>query len=108
MSNTIIFCMNEIVIGDYVNIGGQCLIMDSNFHSLNWEERMIPEDDKKNARTAPVHIGSHVFIGARTIICKGVTIGDKAIVSAGSVVVCNIPPLEIWGGNPAKFIKRLE
>jgi acetyltransferase-like isoleucine patch superfamily enzyme len=41
------------------------------------------------------------------IITKGVTIGDKSVIAAGSVVVCNIPPYEIWGGNPAKFIKAL-
>jgi acetyltransferase-like isoleucine patch superfamily enzyme len=49
-----------------------------------------------------------VFIGARCIILKGVTIGEKSIVAAGSVVTKNIPEGEVWGGNPAKFIKKIE
>lgn len=39
---------------------------------------------------------------------KGVTIGDKAMICAGSVVTQDVPPLELWGGNPAQFIKRLD
>lgn len=57
---------------------------------------------------APIKIEDDVFIGARTIITKGVTIGAKSIVAAGSVVVCNIPSGEIWGGNPAKFIMKIK
>lgn len=47
------------------------------------------------------------FIGARSIICKGVTIGDHAMIAAGSVVVGDVPANEVWGGNPAKFIKNI-
>lgn len=52
-----------------------------------------------------VKIGYACFIGANTIICNSVEIGDNSIVAAGSVVTKNIPPNEIWGGNPAKYIK---
>ncbi len=107
ISNTIIQCRNRIEIGDYVKIGAGSLIMDSNFHSLYWEERMIPQIDYDNQKKAAIVIKDHAFIGARTIITKGVTIGEKSIVAAGSVVVCNIPDGQIWGGNPAKFIKKL-
>ena len=48
-----------------------------------------------------------VFIGANCYIGKGVIIGDRSIVAAGSVVVKSIPADEIWGGNPAKFIKKI-
>lgn len=51
-------------------------------------------------------INDNVFIGARCIILKGVTIGSKSIIGAGSVVTKNIPEGEIWAGNPAKFIKK--
>ena len=107
MSNTSIHCYEEITIGNYVNIGGGCKIFDSNFHSIRWQDRADRKKDIQNKKTAPVHIGNYVFIGARSIICKGVTIGDHSIVAAGSVVVKDIPADEIWGGNPAKFIKKL-
>jgi acetyltransferase-like isoleucine patch superfamily enzyme len=55
----------------------------------------------------PVRIEDGAFIGTNAIICKGVTIGKESIVAAGAVVVKSIPPGEIWGGNPAKFIRKL-
>lgn len=53
-------------------------------------------------------IGCYVVLFAGAIITPGVTIGDGAIVAAGAVVTCDIPPGEIWGGVPARFIKRRE
>ncbi len=107
MTNTIIQCHKEIIIGDYVNIGAGCMIMDSNFHSTNWLDRLDRKKDIENHKNAPIKIEDVVFIGARSIICKGVTIGKHAIIAAGSVVVTDIPENEVWGGNPAKFIKKL-
>jgi len=107
MSNTVLWCREKIEIGDYVNIGTGCFIMDNNFHSTDWHIRMSDEENGY-ITTAPVVIKSHAFIGAHCIINKGVTIGEKSIVAAGSVVVKNIPDEELWGGNPAKFIKRME
>lgn len=53
--------------------------------------------------------GCNVSIGDgfMTIICKGITIGDHAMIAAGSVVVTDVPADEVWGGNPAKFIKKI-
>lgn len=51
-------------------------------------------------------IGNDVWIGAKSLIKGGVTIGDGAIVAMGSVVTKDIPPYEIWGGNPAKCIRK--
>lgn len=108
MTNTTIQCHQEIVIGDHVNIGAGCLIMDSNFHSTDWKDRLDRKRDIDNHKNAPVHIGDVVFIGARSIICKGVTIGDHSMIAAGSVVVKDVPANEIWGGNPARFIKKID
>lgn len=57
---------------------------------------------------ATVVIKDGAFIGAHTIVLKGVTIGERSIVGAGSVVSRSIPDYEIWAGNPAKFIKKVE
>lgn len=108
MSNTSIHCQQEITIGDHVNIGGGCMIFDTNFHSTNWHDREDRRKDIANRKMAPVHIGDYVFIGARSIICKGITIGDHSIIAAGSVVMKDVPANEVWGGNPARFIRKVE
>lgn len=105
MTNTAIYCQQEVFIGDYVNIGAGTIIFDTNFHSTNWQDRIDRATDISKRKNAPVRIEDFVFIGAKCIITKGVTIGEKSIIAAGSVVTKNVPAGEIWGGNPAKFIK---
>ena len=105
ISNSTIVCFNEIIIGNHVKIGGSVKIYDTDFHALNYVKRKKIETDHGN--TKAVIIGNDCFIGAHSIILKGVTIGEKSIVGAGSVVTKSIPSDEIWGGNPAKFIKNL-
>lgn len=107
MNGVMVYCSKKVTIGDNVKIGGGTRISDSNHHSLDYLVRRDANKDSKNASTASVEIGNDVFIGANCYIGKGVTIGDRAIVAAGSVVVKSIPADEIWGGNPAKFIKHL-
>ena len=108
ISSTSIYCAERIEIGDYVNIGAGCFIMDTNFHSINWRHRKDRSLDIANAKSAPVKIDDFVFVGARSIICKGVHIGEHSIISAGSVVVKDVQSNEVWGGNPAVFIKAIE
>jgi acetyltransferase-like isoleucine patch superfamily enzyme len=55
-----------------------------------------------------VFISSNVFIGMNTVIVKPVIIGEGAVVGANSVIINDVPPYTIWGGNPAKFIKKRE
>ena len=107
MSSTAIQCHQEIIIGDNVNIGAGCLIMDSDFHSKDYMIRRDRLLDRNSSEKASVHIGDDVFIGARSTICKGVSIGERSIIAAGSVVVTNVPADCLAGGNPAKVIKSL-
>ena len=58
-------------------------------------------------KTKPILIKEGAFIGAQSIILKGVTIGKHSVVGAGSVVTKDIPDGEIWGGNPAVFIRKV-
>ena len=60
----------------------------------------------EGTKTSPIVIEDDVFIGANSIICKGVHIGARSIIAAGSVVVKDIPRDEVWGGNPARFIRK--
>ena len=104
-SNSTICCREEISIGDHTIIGGNCKIWDTDFHPTSNEQRI--KDINSNAKTSPIHIGRYVFIGAESIVMKGVSIADFAVVGAGSVVRTNIPSNEVWAGNPAIFIKKL-
>jgi len=103
ISNVILAARTRITIGKKVNLGGGVKIFDTDFHSIDLQERL----DDVNIPTRPVVIEDGCFIGADVIILKGVTIGKESVVAAGSVVAKNIPAGEIWGGNPAKFIKKL-
>lgn len=107
ISSTTILVKNSIVIGNHVNIGGGSFLTDSNHHSINWQDREDRKLDVQKAKSAPIIIGDYVFIGARSMILKGVTIGEKSIIAAGSVVVKDIPSNCIAGGNPCKIIKKL-
>lgn len=106
ISSSAIICHHKIHIGDRVLIGGNVVIYDTDFHSLDPISRSDRDSDEAERLYKPVIIGSDVFIGAHSTILKGVTIGDGAIVGACSVVTKNIPAGEIWAGNPAKFIRR--
>ncbi|TNF49397.1 MAG: acyltransferase [Bacteroidetes bacterium] len=100
-SGVSIYCANKITIGNYLCCGGNVSIWDTDFHPQNFEDR---RSGYVGTKSAPIKIGDDVFIGANSIILKGVEIGDRAIVGAGSVVTKNIPNDEVWAGNPAKKI----
>lgn len=106
ISQTALICTKKITIEDYVKIGGGVCIYDTDFHSLNPSIRKSTED-LKHRKQKEVIIKENTFIGAHSIILKGVTIGRNSIVGAGSVVTKSIPDNEIWAGNPAKFIKKI-
>lgn len=91
---TEITCKGSISIGEDCAISWDVLITDTDYHQLG-----------DSPAVAPVKIGNHVWIGAKSIILKGVTIGDGAVVAAGSVVTKDVPAGALVGGNPAKIIR---
>ena len=104
MSNTTIVATKRVLVGSNVLIGGGTTIVDSDFHSMNPNDWHTPNDEL-NMLSKDVVIGDNVFIGMNVIILKGVHIGNNVIIAAGSVVSQNIPDNQVWGGNPATFIK---
>lgn len=86
----------QVAIGNNVIISWDCVIMDRDYHA--------PAGQPETCN--PVTIEDNAWIGCRTIILKGVTIGQGAIIGAGSVVTKSIPPQTLAAGNPAKPIKK--
>lgn len=112
ISSAVIWCSNKIEIGDNTLIGGDCILLDTDAHSLDFEirkEKKIVRDgmtlDSILAKKSPIVIENDVLIGTRCIILKGVTIGARSVIAAGSVVSKSIPSDCIAGGNPCKIIK---
>ena len=89
-----------IYIGDGTFIGHNVILATLN-HDLNPNSRgdMWPK---------PIHLGKKVWIGSGAIVLPGVTIGDNSVIAAGSVVTKNVPENSVYGGNPAKLIKKIE
>lgn len=108
ISSACIWCDESIEIGNHVRIGGDCLILDTDRHSLDYKARRTKATDIKQSKTKPVVIGDDVLIGARSIILKGVHIGARTVIGAGSVVSRDIPEDSIAIGNPCKVIRSVD
>lgn len=99
----------DITIGRNTLLGGGVKIYSSDFHSLSYLERRDNDgSDAKNRCNSPVVIGNDCFIGAGSIVLKGVVIGDRSIIGAGSVVTKSIPADCVAAGNPCKVIRMLD
>ena len=106
MSGVTMCCKKKITIGEYVGLGANVSIFDYDFHAINPYYRKYQNEEY--TKSDEVEIGDFVWIGANSIILKGVHIGRGAVVGAGSVVTADIPDLCVYAGNPAKFIKKVD
>lgn len=94
----------EIVAARSVRIGRDCkiardvIIMDTDQHGIG----------DGSAPVAPVRIGDRVWIGARAIVLKGVSVGDDSVIGAGSVVTRDVPERSVVAGVPARLLRRLD
>jgi acetyltransferase-like isoleucine patch superfamily enzyme len=123
IGNSQIICRSSIHIEDHVFIAWGCCIYDHNSHSLSYLDRQSDMQQQlsdyragrsivasKNwdvVAAAPIRICSNAWIGMNCLILKGVTIGEGAVVAAGSVVTKDVLPWTVVGGNPARVIKQI-
>lgn len=108
LSNCSITCAKNIDIGKNVMIGAGVKLFDTDFHPIVAKYRSGSLRDDSKTKTASIIIGDDVFIGAGSIVLKGVTIGNGSVIGAGSVVTKDVPPNVVCAGNPAKIIKQIE
>ena len=94
--NVQITCAEKITIGEDCNIGRDVVIRDYDGHFI----------DPSLPISSPVRIGDHVWIGQKAMILKGVTIGDGAVIAAGSIVTADVPARTLVAGVPAKVIRE--
>ena len=100
--------VNSIRIGNRVNIQDGSVL-----HTLYKKSTIEIGDDVSighNVTIHGAHIRSHALIGMGSVVMDDAVVGEGAIVAAGSVVLSrtNVPPHELWGGAPAKFIKKVD
>lgn len=88
-------CSREISIGEGCAISHDVTVMDSDVHYLNGSNH-----------TSPVKIGNHVWIGTRVTILSGVTVGEGAVLAAGSLVKDDVPAHSLVAGVPAKVVRE--
>lgn len=100
---TSIFAGYGVKIGDHTMISSGCCISSIN-HELSSRNRYSSQEGD----SAPVVIGKNVWLGMNVVVLPGVSIGDNSIIGAGSVLTRSVPSNEIWVGNPAKFVKKIE
>lgn len=106
---------HSVDIGDDVLISWGVTIVDHDSHAISWEQRAndtldwhVGRKDWSNVVLAPVVLERRCWVGFNAIILKGITIGEGAIVGAGSVVTRDVAPYTVVAGNPAREIRKLD
>ena len=105
MSSTRMWIHDSVTIGDNVKVGACVLITDTDAHPLDYLARSTSNEGTKSA---PIVIEDDVWVGAHSIILKGVTIGARSIIGAGSVVTKNIPPDCVAGFSSRQTAERMQ
>ncbi|MDO4306349.1 MAG: acyltransferase [Eubacteriales bacterium] len=113
ISGATIYARKGIYIGDNTCIGGNCKILDNDFHPIEVEARnkLLRDADGGDSDYVPskeIHIEKNCFIGCNSIILKGTVLGNGCVVGAGAVVCGRFEDNCVIAGNPARVIKRLE
>lgn len=114
IGDSLFVCAEKIVVGDDVLVSWGCTVVDHNSHAISWKKRSYDvvnwlngKKDWEYVDSRPVIIQSKAWVGFNVIILKGVTIGEGAIIGAGSVVTKDVPSHTVVAGNPAKIIREI-
>lgn len=100
--NCVVLDVNQVKIGSRTLFGPNVQIYTAT-HPINYKERATGLEFAK-----PITIGEDIWIGGSVVICPGVTIGNRTVIGAGSVVTKDIPSNVFAAGNPCKVIRKLE
>lgn len=102
------FICEGVTIGDNCFIGHGVVFINDNYpKSANPDGSLESEKDWAH-RFSKTNVENNVSIGSNATILGGITVGDGSIIGAGSVVNKDVPPNEIWAGNPAKMIRNIK
>lgn len=113
ISGATIYARKGIYIGENTAVGGNCKILDNDFHPIVSEERLRLLQDIHGGEASDlipakkIHIGKNCFLGCNSIILKGTVLGDNCVVGAGAVVSGTFGDNCVIAGNPAKIIRKL-
>lgn len=112
ISGATLYARKGIIIGNNTAIGGNCKILDNDFHPIDVEDRrrLLRNNhggDSNLVSSQKIVIGKDCFIGCNTIILKGTVIGDGCVVGAGAVVSGKFEDNCVIIENPAKVIRQL-
>lgn len=103
-TGTTLVAETRIEVGDRVQVGANAGIVDTDFHPLSPQVR---GRDFNAGNAAPIEIQDDAFLGMGSLVLKGVTVGEEAVVGAGSVVARDVPPRTVVAGNPAEVVREL-
>jgi maltose O-acetyltransferase len=95
----------QVLIGSGCRIGQYAILLDCDFHGRDPDGQTLTEDH--HGATRPIVLEENVWIAARAIVLKGVTIGKGSVIAAGSVVSHDVPPGVLAGGVPARVVRSL-
>jgi acetyltransferase-like isoleucine patch superfamily enzyme len=103
--NTMLAALDRIEIGDHVMFANGCFVGDAD-HRFDDPEK--PVTWQGFTSQGPVRIGDNCWFGVNCVVTSGVTIGERSVVGANSVVIGDLPPRVIAAGAPARVIREIE
>jgi len=102
---TMIACRDEVTIGDHVMFANGCFVADS---SHRFDDPEMPVTWQGFTSKGPTRIGSNCWFGLNCVVTTGVTVGERCVIGANSVVTKDLPARTIAAGAPARVIREID